>query len=289
MTSPTPHVFLTRFNLPANRVEQAIFSPEWLDERMRLFEAYTVPSVRAQVLTGVSWVVYLDAQSTPQWLRVRMVELQGELPLHPIYLDRALDREAIRAHVMKVSQRETGLVSTSNLDNDDGLATDFVQRLRESLPEEAPAALYLTRGLILSGDRVYQRQDRNNAFGAVVDDISTPGFISCWATPHNELESLMPVVRVEGAPAWLQVVHGRNVSNRVGGRLTSPRGQAARFPGLIDDLPDLSRQDKVRDLVVQPVRLARDRLLRPGAAMLRKAIGDRRYESLKMTFRSIGK
>lgn len=289
MSTVTPHVFLTRFNLPANRVEQAIFSPEWLDARMQLFEAYTVPSVRAQGRDGVFWVVYLDAVGTPQWLRDRMIELQNQLPLHPIYLDGPLDRETIKAHVMEVSGRTSGLVATSNLDNDDGLATDFVQRVRASLPVQAPAALYLTRGLILSEDRVYLRQDRDNAFGAVVDDVSSPGFVSCWAARHNELHSLMPVARVDGAPAWLQVVHGRNVSNRVGGRLTSPGRQASHFPGLIDDLPPLSRQDKARDVVAQPVRLLRDRVLRPGASVVRKVIGARRYESLKLTFGSLGR
>ena len=32
----------------------------------------------------------------------------------------------------------------------------------------------------------------------------------------------MPVVQLDGPPAWLQVVHGSNVSNRVRGRIVSP-------------------------------------------------------------------
>ncbi|QFG69773.1 glycosyltransferase [Ornithinimicrobium pratense] len=281
-TGPTPHVFLTRFNLPANRVEQSIFSPEWLTARMRLFEAYTVPSVRAQEQEGLSWVIYLDQQGTPDWLRERMTQLQEELPLHPIYLDRALDPETIRAHVLRVSGRTMGPVVTSNLDNDDGLATDFVQRVRRLVPATTPSAIYLTKGLIWHGQRVYLRQDRNNAFVAVVDDIASADYLSCWAGVHDQLESVMPAVREAGNPAWLQVVHGRNVSNRVAGQLVAPGSHGARFPGLIDDLPDVTLPDRVKDLAARPARLARDKVVRPGATLVRTVIGPRRYEDIKM-------
>lgn len=281
--APTPHVFLTRFNLPANRVEQSIFSPEWLEARMELFEAYTVPSVRAQDQDGLGWVVYLDQRDTPDWLRTRMSELEQELPLHPIYLDRPLDRETIRTHVSAAAGLESGLVTTSNLDNDDGLASDFVRRVRALVPASGPSAIYLTEGLILSEERVYERHDPDNAFSAVVDDVASTAFLSCWAATHHELDELMPVVREGGAPGWLQVVHGRNVSNRVGGRLVPPERHAPTFPGLIDTLPALTRRARAQDTLSVPVRAARDRVVRPAAGMARKVVGPSRYESIKMT------
>lgn len=278
----TPHVFLTRFNLPANRVERSIFSPAWLKERMALFEAYTVPSVRAQEQEALGWIIYLDQVETPDWLRARMAELADELPLQPVYLDRPLDPQMIRSHVSEASGRTEGLVLTSNLDNADGLAADFVRRVRELSPQTGPAALYLVRGLILHNAKVYLRRDPGNAFSAVVDDIGTPGFRTCWAGVHHELETMMPAVRDDGPPGWLQVVHGRNVSNRVGGRLSDPAAHVDRFPGLLDDLPALSARDRVRDLTASPARVARDRLVRPAAAVVRRAVGPQRYESIKM-------
>lgn len=282
MTVATPHVFLTRFNLPANRVERSIFSPEWLTARVELFERYTVPSVRAQEQAGLSWVIYLDQVATPDWLRERMTQLSADLPLHPIYLDRALDRETIHAHVREVSGQAAGPVVTANLDNDDGLATDFVRRVRALVPAALPAAVYLPQGLILRDQRVYLRQDRHNAFVAVVDDISSPEFLTCWAGVHDQLESMMPAVRGDGAPAWLQVVHGRNVSNRVAGQLMAPGRHASTFPGLIDDLPGLTLPDRARDAAVLPARVTRDKVVRPAATLVRRVVGPRRYEGIKM-------
>lgn len=278
----TPHVFMTRFNLPANRVERSIFSPEWLEGRMHLFEAYTVPSVRAQTREGLGWVVYLDQLGTPDWLRARMAELSEELPLRPIYLDRPLDRQMIHQHVREVSDRTDGRVITSNLDNDDGLAADFVDRVRQLTPSSGTAALYLVHGLILHREKVYLRRDPDNAFSAVVDDIGSADFRTCWAGVHNQLESLMPALRDAGPPGWLQVVHGANVSNRVGGRLSDPATYADRFPGLIEDLPPLSARDRLRDLAASPCRVGRDRLVRPAASALRRVVGPRRFEAIKL-------
>lgn len=279
---PTPHVFLTRFNLPANRVERSIFSPEWLKARMQLFETYTVPSVRAQDQEGLGWIIYLDQRDTPDWLRSRMAELAAELPLQPTYIDRPLDTRMIRDHVREVSGRFEGPVLTSNLDNDDGLAADFVERVRTLRPAAGPAALYLVNGLILHDRRVYLRRDPGNAFSAVLDDVGSDDFRTCWAGVHHELDALMSAIRDDGPPGWLQVVHGRNVSNRVGGRLVEAATFTERFPGLLDDLPALSVRDRVSDLTASPVRLARDKIVRPAAAVVRRAVGPQRYETIKM-------
>ncbi|MFK5690594.1 glycosyltransferase [Ornithinimicrobium sp. LYQ92] len=277
-----PHVFLTRFNLPANRVERSIFSDEWLTARMELFEKYTVPSVRAQLTVGeVVWIIYLG-DSTPDWLRQRMSELADELPVLPIYLGGPLDPTELRGHVREAVGKADGPVVTSNLDNDDGLAKDYVRRVRELTPESRPGAVYLTMGLIRREGDVYLRRDEVNAFVAVVDDLGSDDFRTCWAGFHNQLEEQMPVVRDAGTPAWLQVVHGRNVSNRVGGRLTPASNHASLYAGLLEDVPAPSVGARARDLLSQPARTARDRVVRPTAVVLRRLIGLERYESLKM-------
>jgi hypothetical protein len=45
----------------------------------------------------------------------------------------------------------------------------------------------------------------------------------------------MPVKLAWGEPAWLQVIHGTNVSNRVHGTMVSPGAYAALFPGIFED------------------------------------------------------
>jgi hypothetical protein len=44
-----------------------------------------------------------------------------------------------------------------------------------------------------------------------------------------------PVIQIDGAPAWMQIVHGTNVSNRVRGRRVAPAYIDGLFPAAISD------------------------------------------------------
>src|SRR5699024_5631983 len=105
--------------------------------------------------------------------------------------------------------------------------------------------------------RVYERTDRVNAFCSVVEPADAP--LTCWVDWHNRLSRHMPVREIRGAPAWLQVVHGSNVSNRVRGRLTSPGPWVGLFPGALDDVPQPAVGDLARERLLNgPARSVRD-------------------------------
>src|SRR5262249_1091214 len=46
----------------------------------------------------------------------------------------------------------------------------------------------------------------------------TEGFRSVWGNTHEEAPQVAPVRQVDDRPGWLQVIHDRNISNRVRGR-----------------------------------------------------------------------
>jgi len=278
MNTPA-HVFLTRFNLPSPGVESLIQADEsWLVDRMVLFERYTIPSVRAQLGGDIHWIVYVDPQS-PTWLLSRLSELQSEGIMVPIER-RSVSPEELHGDVRGVVGRPRGPVISSNLDNDDGLATDFVQRLRGIATPQPRSAVYLSHGLIKLGTRVYLRSDPQNAFCAVREDLAD--LATCWADWHNRLDRLMPRVSVAGPPGWLQVIHGTNVSNRVRGRLISPRSYRSAFPGLLDDVTEPTRTQILRDEFVNaPRRVARDTARGTGRDILVRCLGKERYGELR--------
>lgn len=279
------HVFLTRFNLPANDVEESIFSDSWLVDRVALFDRFTVPSVRAQDVDRLGWLVFLD-EASPEWLRERMEALRAEGVLTPHYLSAALNwpdlRRWIRAEVERVGG--TGHVLTSNLDNDDGIAVDYVSRMRAAVAGETqtPRVVYLTDGLILSGGRTYARRDRRNAFPAVHADTADPAFVTCWDGWHTDLDARMPAIRLTGAPAWLQVVHGVNVSNRVRGHLVDASDHRDLFPVLPPGTTAPSRREIAVDAFLQRPRREILDLARGNAAWAaRRILGPHRFDALK--------
>lgn len=277
-----PHVFLTRFNLPTTKVENSLYSGDWLEHRMTLFTRFTVPSVRAQTAQQVHWIIFLDPKSPP-WLKRYMTGLAEEGLATPDYGGRT-DNHIVRSAIHLAVGRDRGQVVTSNLDNDDGLAHDFVARLRAAPGQHQRAALYLTEGLIRSGGLLYRRTDPENAFVAVREDLAD--LVTCWGEWHNRLRLLMPVEQVPGPPGWLQVVHGKNVSNRVRGRITDPAQHRDRFPGLLDDMTLPTRPAILRDQVVrQPTRAIRDTVRGRGAKLAIRLAGQGGLEELKYRLR----
>ncbi|MGW5238129.1 glycosyltransferase [Monashia sp. NPDC004114] len=253
------HVVLTRFNLPSAGYESLLREKEgWLRSRVELFERYCLPSMRAQAGADAAWIIYFDPAS-PAWL-MDWIERTNQGDFMPIlratvsYEDRMAD---IRAAAVDLGD----MLVTSNLDNDDAVASDFLARVQAAAAPGVRTAIYLADGLIAQDGRVYHRVDRDNAFCSVAEpwDFAGDKPATCWLRAHNRLGETMRVVSLRGRPGWLQVVHGANVSNRVRGRMVSPTRYRSQFGSLLDDFPEPSALRLARDRVLSgPLRAARE-------------------------------
>jgi hypothetical protein len=280
------HVLLTRFNLPSKGHESVVRTQEnWLRDRVGLFERYCLPSVAVQTCRDFSWIIYFDPQSPP-WLLDWVEGHRRRGSFHPLFREEVGPRELVEDIGSVVGPRHGRKLLTTNLDNDDSLAVDFVARVQAVAPLGERTAIYLADGLIRRDGVLYRRVDRHNAFCSVRESGDSP--VTCWADWHNLLPELMPAAVVRGAPGWLQVVHGANVSNRVRGRRTHPRGHRSAFPGLLEDLPDPTvRQLAADSLVWVPVRAAYEGGRAAAKAVLTKVAGKRGLDRAKLVFSSV--
>jgi len=273
------HILLTRFNLPTAGVEGVIRAREgWLRNRVELFERYCAPSVAAQT-RPVGWIIYFDPES-PRWLLDRLAPLVDRGLFRPIY------RASVSPEELVTDLRETvpspqGHLLTTNLDNDDGLASDFSERVTATPCPHDRAALYVTCGLVKSPRGLFLRRDPVNAFPSVREGWDAP--VTSWGEYHNEFPRVMPALQVDGGPGWLQVVHGENVSNRVRGRLVSPGAYAGRFGAMLDDVAEPSRQERWKDqLLYRPGRLVRDTTRATTRTTALRLLGKERYSDAKL-------
>ena len=272
MTSAVNHVLLTRFNLPSAGAESFIRAREnWLTQRIMLFEKYCVTSVLGQTVSDLKWIVYLDPQS-PNWLKNRMLELSASGLFAPIYRQE-VQRFELLSDIRSVVETPGQRLLTTNLDNDDGLARDFAERVQAVSLGLTRRVVYVDHGLIVGNQKLYLHRDQRNAFCSVAEPWDTP--VTCWSEWHTELDKMMPAAHIGGGPGWLQVIHGDNVSNRVRGRRVSPLGYHASFPGLLDDVSDPSVIDAIGEKFVHSPR----RGLREGVRAVAKravlAVGGR--------------
>lgn len=273
------HVILTRFNVPTPGRESLIRAQDgWLRDRILLFEKYCLPSVRAQTNQHFEWIVYFDPESPP-WFMDWLDGLGKDRPFHAIFRT-SVSREEMLTDVRGATGARSNTLMTTNLDNDDGLAVDFVERLQQSVTGGRREALYLSKGIILRGTETYLRTDRLNAFCSVAEPWDEP--VMAWTDWHNRLGRAMPVVQVGGGPGWLQVVHGRNVSNTVHGRLAQPADHAAQHPAAMSDLPSVQHIDLLLDMWLKwPFRSLRNMTRSATKSVLLLTLGPQSFMALK--------
>lgn len=141
---PVQVVGLCRFSYPAlggfqhqhdSPEERAryLYSPERLEERFRTFEAITLPGIRNQTDPDFTFLVVIGTDF-PQ--RDRLEALLADVPqaviqAYPPRPHREVMREAINA----VRDPQAALSLQFRLDDDDGVNTRFVARLKQSACE----------------------------------------------------------------------------------------------------------------------------------------------------------
>lgn len=286
MTATIDHVLLTRFNLPTLGAESTIRAKEgWLRDRVGLFERYCLPSVVTQTNADFQWIIYFDPES-PEWLRERIARWESDERIHPIFRESVSHEEVLDDLAMVTGARGDTLLTT-NLDNDDGLATDFVARLQNVDPKHLRSAMYLVNGVIRRDHELYLREDRSNAFCSVREPWD--GALGCWADWHNRLGRHLEVEEIAGGPAWLQVIHDSNVSNRVRGRRVDAAGYLPVFGRLLDGIESPSRWSSIQDLVVgRPLRSIRDGLRHAAKRLLFRGLGKSGLDEFKSGLARLG-
>lgn len=233
--SDVRHYLLTRFNVASPGREQAIrLKPGWLEGRFQLFRDMCLPSVADQTRQDFTWIVFFDEQ-TPAAYRDEIVRLQAIYPFEARFTG-MFEMDKIVPSLVANAQSSPWLLTT-RLDSDDILAVDHMERLHDAISDRRPQAINFRQGAILSikseTPRLYVTQDDSNPFASLLEPMGD-GVTTIWGVKHVEIERLAPVTQIDGAPAWLQVVHGANVSNRVKGKRVPLASLTDVFPYLSD-------------------------------------------------------
>ena len=279
------HFLITLFNLalwPADKSNSPTRTEQWLDSRCRLFEQWCLPSVIAQKGASFRWLVMFDADS-PASLRERIARWQRLCPaLEPCFFTaaqvqgfagRSVDRQVdfiLSAIKERLDGSEEWLLTT-NLDNDDALASDALSRISETFTRKpALGVISLVNGLQLfpSLGVAAKMSYPHNHFLTLCEPLG-PGAmpLTVESMSHRRARKMFPVTDLKGAPGWIEVVHGCNISNDL--RITSrihyryPLTAVSLRPFGIDLLISRSRQLRALPaFAAMMLRVASRRLLR---------------------------
>jgi Putative rhamnosyl transferase len=266
----TPLIVVTRFSYlgrsgwksDASRDAALLFEPERLRLRTELFRTITLPSLAAQTDRSFTHVI-LTSAALPGWAMAELKEACTAAHGHGgpfVILARRPGMSALmlRRHLQSMAPVD-GLVAQAVLDDDDGLAVDFVADVRREL-----AALDAAGRVLEPGQLVFVSFPSGYGFELGLDAegrptagvyahrypfinlgltlVGPPGGANVLGIQHRKTPLLHDPVVVAGKRMFLRSVHGMNDSRVARTGRWKPvdpwREDAdirARFPWLLDE------------------------------------------------------
>jgi hypothetical protein len=225
------HFILTPFYVRRHFKGQAgpqLAAPEWLDHRIQLFEDYCLPSVISQSDQNFEWFIYFD-ESTPAEYLERVKSLISKYQNISMKSCRLWQPEVIANDILTTLAARTRWIVTTRLDNDDGLHRDFVSALHSAV-QERREFLNFPRGIVLYSGKCFVYEHLSNAFLSLVEPSERP--VTACSVAHEQAAEVAPVRQLPETPAFLQVVHGKNVSNKPRGTRISARQALIGFESI---------------------------------------------------------
>ena len=208
--------------------ESSLFDEARLRRRFALWEALTLPSLGAQTDGDFSLLV-VGSALMPDWAKQRLRDNLAAAPMRTrLLLPEPEDGFArlVRQGVRALANPDHGRIATFRLDDDDALASDWHERLRQVIRAEAgrvsPAEIFgFEEGWFMAaegeGVRLCRARRPLIACGlARVSPRSPLRTIHSGRTAHDKLDQVAPTVSLGQPAAWIVAAHDLNDSGRMG-------------------------------------------------------------------------
>jgi hypothetical protein len=224
MTPSFKHLLITRYNVPLtgwdkDRSGQETRNAEWLAHRQILFENYCVPGIKLQTEKDFTWLIYCDPNTPANALSMIRKSVEA-LPFVSIRL--ADDYHACMRdidHTMSSAGKD--YVITSRLDNDDGLAIDYIETVQSHFIPQHNTILNLLNGHgynVRTHVITKMKNMRHNHFGTLIEKCNPGGgHTSVRGYQHGSPPLHFKTIDIPSEGSWLKTFHERNLKSNAFG------------------------------------------------------------------------
>src|SRR5258706_3766487 len=228
------HFLLTQFNLRNfSKSSQAAYDQwlNWTRDRITLFKTYCLPSILNQTAKNFSWLIYFDA-GTPTEFKPFIQELEGYEFIKICYCEGGEDfLENYLQEVKRRVKQDNQWIITTRLDNDDALHRSAIEIIQQNFIEKDKFLISLASGYVMDIERKVLAHYfyPMSPFISLIESCSGNS-VGIFALPHTQWQSLRLFIYKEmyfeffkkserqsrfvlKSPLWIQIFHGKNVSN----------------------------------------------------------------------------
>jgi hypothetical protein len=215
------HFLITRFNLKDNfwntdRSGSEVLTNEWLDNRIKLFAKYCLPSVLNQTNKNFYWLIFFNSD-TPIFYKNEIDKLiSGFDYIYPYFIDgmNALIG-SLKNIIDEKIEEEDKFIITSRLDNDDIIHKDFIEIIQKNAIWRNTTIIDLCNGYQLDISNNYfdcrKYNSKLNPFISIVED--SKDFRTIFDKKHNDWNDAELIIEINDIALWIQLIHKRNKLN----------------------------------------------------------------------------
>ena len=228
------HFLITQFNLrnfPTSSFEDNKQWIEWTRERIQLFKTYCLPSILNQTEKNFTWLIFFDTKTPSEFEQfVNGISKHSCIEICYCPGSEGFQDDYLNEIQLRI-RKETKWIITTRLDNDDILHKDAVKLIQQNFIEKDKFLISLASG--------YAMDVRQNILAHYFYPMSpfisltekaSPKIIGIFSKSHTHWSSLRLFLWKEiyfeyinkshrqsrfilKHPLWIQIVHGKNLSN----------------------------------------------------------------------------
>ncbi|MBD3582615.1 glycosyltransferase [Flavobacterium selenitireducens] len=217
------HYLITRFNLrkkgwDVTKNNEALLTDAWMDDRLRLFGDYCVPSVAAQTNRDFTWLLFFDS-TTPERFRSVAEALVSDMGNARIFYIDGMDAfyPEIKKFVTADANSSKYLI-TSRMDNDDCIHRDYIQSIQNEFKSQDYRAIDIIKGYSLQVEPQFMLGKKEHAFNpfiSLIEKNDDPKTV--WFNDHNLWKRETRITQLGNKRLWMSIIHGKNKVNEFDG------------------------------------------------------------------------
>lgn len=217
------HFVITRFNIKANfscklrdlnkNPMDLILDESYLDKRFRIFERFTLQSMKKQTNQNFTWIV-LFHKKTPSKFIEKIQQLKSKFNFIDLYFDN--EEKFSFLEYCNNEKENASYFITTRIDNDDMLDSEYIDKVQEYAYNNLhECILSFEHGMQydLKSQKKYKHEIKNNHFLSM---ISTKEECILQYNHAKIFDSGKEIVMLDtDKPMWTEVIHESNVTNRI--------------------------------------------------------------------------
>ncbi|NVK16296.1 MAG: hypothetical protein HWE35_19170 [Rhodobacteraceae bacterium] len=192
-----------------------LYAEDRMEERFRLFETVALPSLRAQTDADFDLII-VTGDSLPRQHRDRLHDLTADMPQVRIVAEPPRRHREVMKEILNAARRNPDQPCLQfRADDDDAVAAEFVERLRETaadcagLLEKSPTmAIDFNRGYIaeFGADGITASEPAVRSYFTAALGMYAAGGVrqTIMNFGHHRIHHHMPSVTITDVPMWVR-------------------------------------------------------------------------------------